>query len=70
MSNQDVKLTLLRGYYAIPREEPTPEGYTHDWTAFVRGITTTDGSDIKNIVKRVVFKLHEDFPNSTRGILN
>ena len=28
-----------------------------------------DGSDLKHVVRKVVFQLHEDFkPNATRGI--
>ena len=60
------------GYFAKPREEPTPEGYTHDWTAFVKGETRADGHDvdIMHVVKKVVFQLHKDFePNATRGIV-
>ena len=62
------------GYYATPREEATPEGYTHDWTAFVKGDherdVEEDGSDLKHVVRKVVFQLHEDFkPNATRGIM-
>ena len=60
------------GYYATPREKATPEGYTHDWTAFVKGDHETDleeeGSDLKYVVRKVVFQLHKDFePNATRG---
>ena len=63
---------ILYGYYATPREKATPEGYTHDWTAFVKGDHETDleedGSDLKHVVRKVVFQLHEDFePNATRG---
>ena len=29
-----------------------------------------DGGDLKHVVRKVVFQLHEDFkPNATRGIL-
>ena len=62
------------GYFATPREEPTPEGYTHDWTAFVKGDhergDLEEGHDIKHVVRKVVFQLHESFkPNDTRGIV-
>jgi YEATS domain-containing protein 1/3 len=64
-------LTLLCGYFATPREKATPEGYTHDWTAFVKGDHEKEenGSDLSHIVRKVVFQLHEDFePNATRGM--
>ena len=61
-------MTLLCGYFATPRDEPTPEGYTHDWTAFVRSEAREDGSDIEHVVRKVVFQLHESFePDATRG---
>ena len=62
-----MELKLLYGYYAQPRLESTPEGYTHDWTAFVKGV---DNSDIKNVIEKVTFHLHEDYePHAKRGIL-
>lgn len=62
-----MELKLLYGYVARPRLESTSEGYTHDWTAFVRGV---DSSDIKNVIEKVTFHLHEDYePHAKRGIL-
>lgn len=42
----------------------TPEGYTHDWELFVRGL---DGTDISHFVDKVVFTLHDSFPKPKRG---
>ena len=38
---------------------------THSWTVYVRGM---HGEDISAYVSKVVFKLHESFPNPTRGM--
>ena len=53
------------GYYAVPQKNITPEGYTHEWTAFVK---QEDGRDIQHVVEKVVFQLHKDYePNQKRG---
>ena len=57
-----VKLEI--GHKAACRVEPTPEGFTHDWTVFVRG---SEGKDISHFVEKVVFHLHESFPKPKRG---
>ena len=57
-----VKLEI--GHKAACRQEPTPEGFTHDWTVFVRG---SEGKDISHFVDKVVFHLHESFPRPKRG---
>lgn len=62
-----MELKVLCGYYANPREESTTKGYTHDWKAFVKGSGKND-SDIRHVVKKVVFQLHKDYePNAKRG---
>ena len=61
-------MILLCGYFANPRKEPTAEGYTHDWYAYVGSENSKDGYDIKHVVKKVVFDLHKDYkPNDKRG---
>ena len=63
-----MELKIMCGYYATPRNEPTAEGYTHDWTAFVNGDGGQKDTRIKHVIKKVVFKLHESYnPNDKRG---
>lgn len=57
-----VKLEI--GHKAACRQEPTEEGFTHDWTVFVRG---SEGKDISHFVEKVIFHLHESFPKPKRG---
>lgn len=47
------------------RMRTTPEGYTHDWEVFVRGV---DNADIHNYIEKVVFLLHDTFRNPRRII--
>ncbi|CAN8011526.1 unnamed protein product [Ixodes pacificus] len=57
----EVKLEL--GHRAVLRARPTAEGFTHDWTVFVRG---PDNCSIQHFVDKVVFFLHESFPKPKR----
>lgn len=57
-----VKLEI--GHKAACRLEPTPDGFTHDWTVFVRG---SDGKDISHFIEKVIFHLHESFSKPKRG---
>jgi PREDICTED: similar to LTG19 len=59
-----VEVQLELGHKASPRLKPTDEGYTHDWTVFVKG---ADSCNIKYFVEKVVFQLHESFPKPKRG---
>ncbi|XP_054716606.1 protein AF-9-like [Uloborus diversus] len=59
----EVKLEL--GHRAGLRDKKTAEGFTHDWTVFVRG---AEGSNIQYFVEKVVFYLHESFPKPKRVI--
>lgn len=52
------------GHKAIVKSTPTPEGFTHDWQLFVRG---ADNTNIHFFIDKVVFHLHETFPNPRRG---
>ncbi|KAK3799333.1 hypothetical protein RRG08_048839 [Elysia crispata] len=60
-----VTVTIELGHYANFLKEPSLEGFTHDWTVFVRG---KDGSKIEHFVEKVVFKLHKTFKCPTRAI--
>lgn len=52
------------GHESSVRNKRTPEGFTHDWELFVRG---ADNTDIHFFVDKVVFHLHDTFPNPKRG---
>ncbi|BFY97491.1 hypothetical protein BsWGS_00531 [Bradybaena similaris] len=53
------------GHQANFLKEPSPEGFTHDWTVFVRGF---EGSRLEYFVEKVVFKLHKTFKSPIRVI--
>lgn len=61
---QYVKVIFEIGHEASVRNKRTPEGFTHDWELFVRG---ADNTDIHFFVDKVVFNLHDTFPNPKRG---
>lgn len=42
-----------------------PKDHTHLWTVFVKDPT---GNDLSTYIKKVVFKLHDTYPNSSRTI--
>ncbi|KAG0683538.1 NuA4 histone H4 acetyltransferase complex and the SWR1 complex subunit [Pichia californica] len=42
-----------------------PKDHTHSWTIFVKDPTN---NDLSSYIKKVVFKLHDTYPNSTRTI--
>ncbi|SCW02437.1 LAFE_0F06414g1_1 [Lachancea fermentati] len=47
------------------RPPNAPVEHTHMWTIFVRG---PQGEDLSYFIKRVVFKLHDTYPNPTRTV--
>ncbi|KAL0123031.1 hypothetical protein PUN28_007573 [Cardiocondyla obscurior] len=53
-----VRVTLECGHTSMLRMRTTPEGYTHDWEVFVRGV---DNADIHHYIEKVVFLLHDTF---------
>ena len=64
---QDVlTIQLELGHQADFKREISPNGFTHDWSVFVRG---QDGAPIQHFVEKVVFHLHETFKNPKRGKL-
>ncbi|KPL96838.1 hypothetical protein QR98_0001850 [Sarcoptes scabiei] len=64
-SSECVEVQLEIGHVAKPKSKKTPEGYTHDWTVFVRGV---ENSNIHSFVEKVIFHLHESFPKPKRGL--
>ena len=54
------------GHRAVFLDEPTPEGFTHNWTLFVTGGRKTD---ISHFVEKVVFHLHDSFKHPQRGLI-
>ncbi|KAI8480284.1 Myeloid lymphoid or mixed-lineage leukemia (trithorax, ) [Branchiostoma belcheri] len=61
---QCVQVNLELGHRATYRKKPTPEGFTHDWSVFVRG---PEGNNAAHFIDKVVFHLHESFPKPKRG---
>lgn len=47
------------------RPPNAPAEHTHLWTIFVRG---PQDEDISYLIKKVVFKLHDTYPNATRTV--
>ncbi|XP_076661201.1 ENL/AF9-related superfamily elongation complex transcription factor [Halictus rubicundus] len=58
-----IRITLQCGHSSTLRSRHTPEGYTHDWEVFVRGV---ENADIHHYVEKVVFQLHETFSKPKR----
>lgn len=44
-----IRITLECGHASMLRGRTTPEGYTHDWEVFVRGV---DGADISQYIEK------------------
>lgn len=57
--------SILYGSVATPIKKPESD-HTHRWTVYVRGFHE---EDISKYIKRVVFRLHESFPNPSRSKL-
>lgn len=51
---------------AADRRRDTPPDHTHKWTVFVRDPSGKD--DLGYIIKRVIFKLHDTYPQPTRVV--
>lgn len=66
-------IPFIYGSVATPIDAKTNDAHaenasgqhTHSWRVFVRGVA---GFDLSRVVKRVTFKLHESFVNSTRVV--
>jgi len=61
---QSVQVVIELGHRATFLEEPTREGFTHNWTLFVHGARK---NDISHFVDKVVFYLHDSFKPAKRG---
>lgn len=59
-----VRINFEIGHEAAIRSKRTVEGFTHDWEIYVRGC---DNADLQHYIDRVVFHLHDTFPNPLRG---
>ncbi|XP_050403136.1 protein AF-9 isoform X2 [Patella vulgata] len=64
-SSQNIQVTIELGHQASFKKKPSTEGYTHDWSVFVRG---PEGSKIQHYVEKVVFQLHESFAKPKRVV--
>lgn len=60
-----VRINFEIGHEAAIRSKRTVEGFTHDWEIYVRGC---DNADLQHYIDRVVFHLHDTFPNPLRVI--
>lgn len=47
-----MRITLECGHTSMLRTRTTPEGYTHDWEVFVRGV---DNADIHHYIEKGMF---------------
>ncbi|XP_078695314.1 protein ENL-like [Branchiostoma floridae x Branchiostoma belcheri] len=65
MASTCVQVNLELGHRATYRKKPTPEGFTHDWSVFVRG---PEGNNAAHFIDKVVFHLHESFPKPKRAV--
>lgn len=59
-----VKVQFEIGHISKLRVKKTPNGFTHDWELYVKGV---NGADISHYVEKVVFHLHNSFPKPKRG---
>ncbi|KAH3901412.1 related to Protein AF-9 homolog [Saccharomycodes ludwigii] len=50
------------------RTDYIPKEHTHLWTVFVKSPTINGDQDLTKYIKKVIFKLHETYPNSIRTI--
>ena len=62
---QKLEFDYELGHTATIRETPTEDGFTHDWTMFLR---TSDVKRFQQYVTKVVFVLHETFTNPERSM--
>lgn len=59
-----IKVQFEIGHSSNLKSKRTPEGFTHDWEVFVKGV---DKSNISEYVEKVVFNLHESFRKPKRS---
>ncbi|KAJ3090650.1 YEATS domain-containing protein 4 [Quaeritorhiza haematococci] len=66
VKNVVIDRAVVYGSSAAPLKKndiPADPSHTHRWTVYVRGL---HGEDISYYVKKVLFKLHDSFPNPNR----
>ena len=66
VENKVYQRSIVCGSVATPIKKPEGD-HTHKWTVYVRG---AHDEDISSYIKRVVFRLHESFPNPSRCTIN
>ncbi|XP_014216056.1 protein AF-9 [Copidosoma floridanum] len=59
------RISLECGDTSSLRSKKTPDGFTHDWEVWIKGV---DDAPIHHYIERVVFNLHETFPKPKRVI--
>ncbi|KAI8067913.1 yeats family-domain-containing protein [Gongronella butleri] len=71
-SNKRIKgLVVTRPIYygntatPITGKKPAVPDHTHRWTVMVKGV---NGEDLSYYIRKVVFKLHETYPNPLRSV--
>ncbi|CAG0915810.1 unnamed protein product [Notodromas monacha] len=62
---QNVQVRILLGHTVKKRAFPSSEGYTHDWTVFVRGDVDVN---LSCFVEKVIFTIHPSFPRPKRVV--
>ncbi|XP_034486116.1 protein AF-9-like [Drosophila innubila] len=60
-----VKVQFEIGHTSKLRSKKHPQAFTHDWEIYVQGVNK---ADISAFVDKVVFILHDSFPNPKRVI--
>jgi YEATS domain-containing protein 4 len=61
-----ISVPFIYGSTAVPITNKKDEtSHTHKWSVYVRGI---EGQKLDWLFKKVVFKIHETFPNPNRSI--
>lgn len=58
-----IRILFEIGHKAVRKAKPL-DAFTHDWELFVRG---SDGKEMSKYVEKIVFNLHESFPNPIRS---
>lgn len=71
LNSVSVTRPIMFGNFTVPledsdRQQDTPLDHTHKWTVFVRDPAGKD--DLSYIIKKVVFKLHDTYPQPQRTI--
>lgn len=61
-----LSIPFIYGSTAVPITKNSKESsHTHKWSVYVRGV---EGNKLSWLFKKIVFKIHETFPNPNRSI--